>query len=119
MMKILRGKFLGFLLLPVIAGLAGLTVTSYFSARHYLFESMSRSGVNYLKAEAERIRSFIVKEQSILESIAVTHSLVSYDDARYQQIVDGVHKLLDERQGAIRVLFTRKTNAFFCPLPQD
>lgn len=86
MLHTLRGKFLAFIVLPVLSALLALTAISYFSARHYLLRQMEKSGLDALKADAEDMSRIVVRMRTVLESLAIAEQQGGFDDAQRRQI---------------------------------
>jgi len=86
MLTTLRGKFLVFILLPVLAELIAITSVSYFSARYYLIDQMKRSGLDALKADAARFKNMIIQVHAVLGSIAIAEEIGGLTDSQRKKI---------------------------------
>ncbi|CAB5105972.1 Adenylate cyclase (EC [Olavius algarvensis associated proteobacterium Delta 3] len=86
MLTTLRGKFLVFILLPVLAALIAITSVSYFSARRYLIDQMKRSGLDALKADAARFKNMIIQVHAVLGSIAIAEEIGGLTDSQRKKI---------------------------------
>jgi len=86
MLNTLRGKFLLFILLPILTGLVALTSISYYSARYYLLKEMRKSGSDALKVDAESLRAFIVRERAVLDTIAIAQQFDNFTDAERRKM---------------------------------
>ena len=94
MLNTLRGKFLVFILLPVLAALIAITSVGYFSARHYLLDQMKRSGLDALKADAARFKNMIVQVYAVLGSIAIAEEIGGITDTDRKKIFIKISKAL-------------------------
>jgi len=86
MLNTLRGKFLVFILLPVIGALIAITSVGYFSARHYLIDQMKKGGLDALKADAAKFRNMIVQVYSVLGSMAIAEEIGGLTDSQRKKI---------------------------------
>jgi adenylate cyclase len=120
-MKTLTGKFVVFIIIPVVFILSALSLSSYLLVNKLLIDQMKISAENFLRASAERVSTRIVQIQSTLELMAITERLEEKNDPdRHRWFV----KIKDLLGGATTSVFMGSSDGKFVrskttPLPKD
>jgi sigma-B regulation protein RsbU (phosphoserine phosphatase) len=120
-MKTLTGKFIVFIIIPVVFILSALSLSSYLLVQKLLIDQMTISGQNFLRASAEQVSTRIVQLQSTLELMAITESVEGKKDSeRHRFFV----KMRDQLGGATTSIFMgfpdgKYVRAKTTPLPRD
>jgi len=120
-MKTLTGKFVVFIIIPVVLILSVLSLSSYLLVHKLLIDQMKISGQNFLRASAERVSIRIVQIQSTLELMAISERLEEKNDSeRHRWFV----KIKDLLGGATTSVFMGFSDGKFVrakttPLPKD
>jgi sigma-B regulation protein RsbU (phosphoserine phosphatase) len=120
-MKTLTGKFIVFIIIPVVFILSALSLSSYLLVHKLLIDQMMISGQNFLRASAEQVSTRIVQIHSTLELMAITESVEEKNDSeRHRFFV----KIKDRLGGATTSVFMGFPDGKFVrtkttPLPKD
>lgn len=120
-MKTLTGKFVVFIIIPVVFIQSALSLSSYLLVQKLLIDQLKISGKNFLRASAEQVSARIVQIQSTLELMAITEQLEEKNDSERHRFFVKINDLLGGSTTSVFMGFSdgKFVRSKTTPLPKD